>query len=315
MHTGLAPIVTPGMAVFGLLLLNVASAAPAFYSEVRPDRIVVTLDGKAIAHYVFKDENILRPYFAHVQTTEGIQVTRRHPPVAGEDAVDHATMHPGLWLAFGDVGGNDFWRNKGAIRHDRITQALLHRDGALTFATANSMFTSNGTLLAQLRSDFTFRIVSDGYLLDWRASITPVTDGFYFGDQEEMGFGVRVATALAEKNGGTILTSEGTRGAKASWGKVAAWSDCAGVVSNRVVGIALFAAPENFRPSWFHNRDYGLMVANPFGRQAFTRGEASRVEVAKGSTFTLRGGCFVHSASTGKEPEIAAAYQQFTQGK
>ena len=26
-------------------------------------------------------------------------------------------MHPGLWLAFGDISGHDFWRNKARIRH------------------------------------------------------------------------------------------------------------------------------------------------------------------------------------------------------
>jgi hypothetical protein len=301
---------------FVSLLLSVTGAsAGGFDAEQRADRIVVTWDGKPVAHYVFKDEKILRPYFAHVQTLDGIQVTRRHPPVAGEDAVDHDTMHPGFWLAFGDLAGNDFWRNKGTIRHDRFTQSPTRRTGSLAFATAGSMLTTNGTLLAQLDSQFTIGAVAGGYLLIWSASIRPAMDGFYLGDQEEMGFGVRVATALAEKNGGTILTSEGARGAKASWGRTATWSDYSGVISNRLVGVALFAAPENFRRSWFHNRDYGLMVANPFGRQAFTRSEPSRVEVAKGSIFTLRSGYFVHSTPVGQAAEITTAYQEFVLNK
>jgi hypothetical protein len=298
-----------------LLLYVTATSAGEFDAEQRADRVVLTCDNRPLAHYVFKDDKILRPYFVHVQTLDGIQVTRRHPPVAGGDAVDHDTMHPGLWLAFGDLAGNDFWRNKGTIRHERFSQGPTRRAGALAFATASSMLTTNGTLLAQLESQFTISAVAGGHLLIWSASIRPAADGFYLGDQEEMGFGVRVATALAEKNGGTILTSEGARGAKASWGRAAAWSDYSGVISNRVVGVALFAAPENFRPSWFHNRDYGLMVSNPFGRQAFTKGEASRVEVAKGSTFTLRGGYFVHSTPVGQAAEITTAYQQFIRSK
>ena len=299
-------------AVSILLMLNASAASTtAFEAEQRQDRIVLTHAGKPIAHYVFKDEKILRPYFAHVHTTDGIQVTRRHPPIAGEDAVDHPTMHPGLWLAFGDLAGHDFWRNKGAIRHDRFTQTPTARGDALTFSTASSMLTSNGTLLGQLDSRFALSIVADGMLLTWRASITPAVDNFFFGDQEEMGFGARVATALAEKNGGTILTSEGVRGAKESWGRTAAWSDCSGVISNRNVGIAILTAPENFRPSWFHNRDYGLMVANPFGRKAFAKGDPSRVAVAKGETFTLRGGFFIHSTTAGTPTDIAAAYRHF----
>ena len=28
-------------------------------------------------------------------------------------------------------------------------------------------------------------------------------------------------------------------------------------------------APSNFRTSWWHNRDYGVFVANPFGRVTY----------------------------------------------
>jgi hypothetical protein len=40
--------------------------------------------------------------------------------------------------------------------------------------------------------------------------------------------------------------------------------------------------------SWFHVRDYGLMVANPFGQNAFTKGEKSRVEIQRGDSLRLR---------------------------
>jgi len=46
--------------------------------------------------------------------------------------------------------------------------------------------------------------------------------------------------------------------------------------------------PANFRPSWWHNRDYGLFVANPFGRAAMKQGAGSRIEVKKGETFNMR---------------------------
>lgn len=293
-----------------LLLLLIFTGCTTPFIE-REDRLILTHAGKPIAHYVFRDDKILRPYFAHVRTLDGIQITRRHPPLPGEDAVDHPTMHPGLWLAFGDLAGQDFWRNRAVIRHERFTKSPSSKGDGISFATLSSLIASNGATLGQLHSDFTLRVLPDGWLLSWAASITPAIDDFYLGDQEEMGFGVRVATPLAEKNGGTILTSEGARGAKASWGHTAAWSDCSGVLSNRAVGVTVFAAPESFRPSWFHNRDYGLMVANPFGRKAFTKGEPSRVPVAKGGSFTLRGGYFIHSTPAGTTADVAAAYQRF----
>ncbi len=77
------------------------------------------------------------------------------------------------------------------------------------------------------------------------------------------------------------------------------------------MGIAVFAGPQNFRPSWFHDRDYGLMVANPFGEDAFTKGAKSRVAVAKGETFRLRFGAWIHSSPKDGLADVAGAWQMF----
>ena len=60
-------------------------------------------------------------------------------------------------------------------------------------------------------------------------------------------------------------------------------------------GITLMASPKNFRQSWWHNRDYGLMVANPFGRAALTQGERSTVTVKRGEDFRLVFGAALHN--------------------
>ena len=75
--------------------------------------------------------------------------------------------------------------------------------------------------------------------------------------------------------------------------------------------MALMPDPANFHPSWFHNRDYGLMAANPFGRNAMKQGELSRVEVKKGERLRLRFGILLHSAAPEKEVDLAAAYREF----
>ena len=72
----------------------------------------ISLGGQPIVDFVFRDERILRPYFANARVANGVQVTRNHPPILDVDAVDHDTMHPGIWLGFGDISGQDFWRNK-----------------------------------------------------------------------------------------------------------------------------------------------------------------------------------------------------------
>lgn len=302
-----------------LAIVSCESAQPSidetFAVKQKSDRLVITRDGQPLLDYVFTDTNILRPYFSSVHTLDGIQVTRNHPPIPDVDPADHATMHPGIWLAFGDISGQDFWRNKAAVRHDRFIEAPAVRDGKLTFATEDSMIATNGEELAKLNSYFTIQDVQDGYLVVWKAEFAPETDKFTFGDQEEMGFGVRVATPITEKNGGAVRNSEGVNGAKAAWGKIADWCDYSGVINNRLVGMTVLPDPVNFRPSWFHSRDYGLLEANPFGRKAFTKGDASSVPVAKGKTFQLRFAAFVHSTPTNEPPDIAAAYRVFTSKK
>jgi hypothetical protein len=53
-------------------------------------------------------------------------------------------------------------------------------------------------------------------------------------------------------------------------------------------------------------RDYGLMVANPFGQNAFTKGETSRIEVKPGEQFDLRFGVWIYSVNAGKTLDYAA---------
>jgi len=200
-------------------------------------------------------------------------VTRNHPPKPGTDATDHDTIHPGLWLAFGDVSGQDFWRNKATIRHLRFVESPAVRDGRLIFATENSLQTPDKKVMGLQVSRITLEARPEGYLVVWESTFTASEQDVFFGDQEEMGLGVRVATAITEKNGGTILSSTGAKSAKATWGKAFDWCDYSGVIDGRHVGVTLMPDPANFRPSWFHNRDYGLMVANPFGRRALTQGD------------------------------------------
>jgi hypothetical protein len=42
-------------------------------------------------------------------------------------------------------------------------------------------------------------------------------------------------------------------------------------VDGRQIRLTLMTDPANFRPAWWHNRDYGLMVANPFGQEAMNQ--------------------------------------------
>ena len=97
----------------GLKLLPVASsfatdtlpASSRWAFEHRGGGLTLRLDGQQVAQFVYRDAKILRPFFANLRAPDGVAVTRHHPPIAGTDATDHDTMHPGVWLAFGDLNG------------------------------------------------------------------------------------------------------------------------------------------------------------------------------------------------------------------
>jgi hypothetical protein len=133
----------------------------------------------------------------------------------------------------------------------------------------------------------------NGWLLVWSAEFRADQRSIVFGDQEEMGFGARVATPFTEKNGGLIRSSTGKQTAKATWGQPATWCNYSGSVPQSG-GITLMASDKNFRESWWHNRDYGVFVANPFGREAMKQGPRSIVTVAKGETLRLTFGALIH---------------------
>src|SRR5262249_26027902 len=146
------------------------------------------------------------------------------------------------------------------------------------FAVANRYLSADGkTVVCREVCRYTVQVRDGAYLLVWESEFTSDQGDFAFGDQEEMGLGVRMATELTVKAGGQIPNGVNLKNEKRVWGKPADWCDYSGTVRGQRVGVTLIPAPANFRPSWFHARDYGLLVANAFGRNAFTRGEKSRV--------------------------------------
>ena len=119
-----------------------------------------------------------------------------------------------------------------------------------------------------------------------------------FGDQEEMGLGIRLATPIAvdSKLGGRILDSEGRRNGGEVWGKQARWCDYSGKLEGTWVGMTLFASPKNFRPCWSHARDYGFVAMNPFGLKAFTKAERQDISIKKGEVLTLGYAIAIHES-------------------
>lgn len=288
------------------------SSSMSFRVVEEGNRMVITHSGRPMAEFVFRDDRIKRPYFANVHAPDGTKATRNHPPLVGVDAVDHDTMHPGIWLGFGDISGVDFWRNKGWLEHVRVLERPVVQGDRVTFATECRLRSPAGLTLGSLTNQLAIVSLTNAYLFSWEAVFGAAESGLNFGDQEEMGFGARVATVLTEKSGGVITSSTGRRSVKDTWGQFADWCDYSGRVGEHRVGITLLADPRNFRGSWWHNRDYGVFVANPFGREAMKQGAKSSVTVPAGGTLRLRFGAAVHSSVHPEEFDPAWCYEMFT---
>jgi hypothetical protein len=304
-----------GLAGWALALFTAAchaGEAPTIAFTAQPGKLQITVGGQPLATYVYQDEQIPRPYFAQVCAPGGIQVTRNHPPVAGTDATDHATMHPGIWLAFGDLSGADNWRNRARVRQDTFVEEPKGGRGSGSFAVRNHYLSADGKqLLCQETCRYTIRVRPAGYLILWDSEFRPEGPEVVFGDQEEMGLGVRVATPLTVPHGGQITTNTGAKNEKQVRGQTADWCDYSGTREGFRIGVTLLPHPQNFRPSWYHARDYGLVVANPFGRQALTGGERSRVVVKPGETFRLRFGVLLHRSKRDQGTDLNAGYQDY----
>ena len=55
------------------------AAEPVVSFVPRPGALTIRLDDVDVANYVYADEKVPRPYFVHVKTKSGNQVTRQHP--------------------------------------------------------------------------------------------------------------------------------------------------------------------------------------------------------------------------------------------
>ena len=280
----------------------------------------VSWAGKLVARYVYNDPTITRPYFADLCSPAGVQVTRNHPPVAGSDRMDHPEFHPGVWLAFGDLSGADNWRLKAKVVHESFTsEPMAESDGTYKFMAQNHYDDADGNPVCKSEARHTLEVTPLGLLVSYDESFSSDKE-FTFGDQEEMGFGVRLATALrVEKAGpdpappgaGEMIADGGRRGSAEIWGQAAKWLDYRGQLDGEPAGIAIFCHPDNFRPSRMHARDYGFVCANPFATAAFKAGEPSRTVVRPGETLRLRYAVLCHSGSVLTGEQLEAAYQDY----
>ena len=303
------------MGIVIAVILASASLAqtPARFSIAPGDhRFDIALDSKPFATYVYQDATIPRPFFCNVRAADGTPITRPHPTNPDDD---HQNLHPGIWLAFGDISGFDYWRNASPIQHDKFVEDPKAEGDTLRFTVLNRYMGDDKTVCLETGT-IVLRAMPQGVQMEWTSTFRPDGTPFTFGDQEEMGLGFRMADPFTVDPGnGSFITDTGLRNEAQVWGKTAKWCDYSGIANGIRYGIALLASPLNIRPCWMHSRDYGFLSANVFGENAMTGGPKNATRVEVGKELTLRYGLLIHWGLEGEAVDMERAYGEYVAGK
>lgn len=272
------------------------------------NRLHLHLGKTQIATYLLGHEQLTRRAFINMRTPSGIQVTRNFPARRPDDLdpssrdaerIIHPLMHPGLWMSFGWIDGNDFWRLNSKVQFEKYLEKPISSGLEASFSTRDRYLNQEGTETVCLQdTSYRFRRIPAGIELIWEATFYNDNRDFLFGDQEESGLALRIASPLRVKGGtGRILNNRGEQNGAGTWGQNFGWIDYSGVVEGKRAGIMVIPHPENPRRCWSHSRDYGLLASNPFPKQPEERREPYiTTKIKKGQRFKLAYTIIVHES-------------------
>lgn len=306
------------------------------------DKVVLTaykFEGNVAVEKGEGTQPLAKPFFYPISTPDGTPVTRDWPMQRGNpgETVDHFHQKSG-WFCHGDVipegiklksksaerhvQGVDFWSE--AKGHGRITSFIIGKNDQRPedFLHGSHWLSPDDDLLLDEFRTITVSIVEGGTLIVVNSKMSaklPIT----FGDTKEGSFGIRVHDELrlsAPNSKSVVTSSDGSsvtgpkKGLLPIWGQVAAWHDYSGAVNGKPVGVAIFTDPKNKYASCWHTRDYGLLAANPFGRDKSgfpgVKGKTDLIKLKPGESLELRFAVFAHTGDV-KAGKVAEAYEFF----
>jgi hypothetical protein len=247
-----------------------------------------------------------KPYFWPIHDTAGQIITRPLVNPTDRPRVDHP-HHRGLWFAVDAVNGIKYWAEGGTIANVSVEPTVATGNPA-RFKVVNHWLDRNRQPV--LIETTTISIYANR-LIAYDATLTAAKEPVTFGDTKEGLFGFRMVNSM-RGSAGKIVSSDGHTGEKECWGKTFPWIDYDGPVDGKLVGVAIFDNPHNFRRSRYHVRSYGLFSISPFGEHDYTNGEkpAKPVELAPGANLRLRYAIYVHDGDT-KAGDVAGVYRKY----
>ncbi len=154
--------------------------------------------------------------------------------------------------------------------------------------------------------------IYDNRLITYDAKLAAAKEPVTFGDTKEGLFGFRMVNSMRgcrrqDRQRRRPCTARANAGASRS-----SWIDYDGPVDGKLVGVAIFDNPHNFRPSRYHVRNYGLFSISPFGEGAYTNGKnpAKPVHLDPGANLRLRYAIYIHDGDT-KAADVAGVYHKY----
>lgn len=316
-----------------LFFTPIVCAQNSDVAMVQNSFIDITLKGKPFTTLVFQKEGLSKPYLYPILAPCGVPVTRDWPMRTGtpNETTDHVHQKS-AWFCHGDVipeeitlkikssdkhvKGVDFWAESPGHGTIAMKESIQNIPGGVQLNL--EWKAPEGLVVLQESRKYLFSIVQGGRLIAMTSTLTAKDAAVSFGDTKEGSFGIRVHDSLRMtfKGGDGMLTnSEGKSGMKDVWGLPANWCDYSGTVNGKKVGVAIFAHPANPVASLWHARDYGLLAANPFGRNESgfpaAKGKTELFKIEKGKSATFQFAIFAHdgNAADGKVAEAFGIYK------
>jgi hypothetical protein len=275
-------------------------------------------------------QGFTRPIFYPVNAPSGVPLTRAWPLEKG--AKNETTDHPhqkSAWFVHGDIvaegltlknpkkgiAGSDFW-SEGSGKIVTTKVEIKKKDkNHLVVATTNAWMSPDGQKIIDETRVIHVHKLDGAWLIVCESDLSAPTYNLVFEDTKEGSFGVRMNDQIAGKNSkGKIENAEGKIGEKNCWGYPSAWCDYSGPIDGKVAGLAILADPKNPQLSCWHVREYGLMAANPFGRNVSgfpaMKGRKDLVRLEKGQHTQYRYGILLHDGDAGAG-QVAQQFERF----
>jgi hypothetical protein len=303
----------------------------------------ITFGDKAIEFYA-GDQLVTRlhiapsyakPIFWPLNAPSGVPLTRDWPMI--ERAPTKLNDHPhqkSAWWCHGDVipegielkkkikgvEGVDFWSEAPGHGVEVVTEVgkpKIDKDSA-TIALKIEWRTSDGQKIIDETRTIHFYNLGKARMIVVHSDLFASVCTIIFGDTKEGSFGVRVNDVIrADKVGkGKLQNAEGKLGEKDCWGQISAWCDYSGPIDGKEAGLAILADPKNPYPTCWHSRGYGLMAANPFGRDKSgfpaMKGKTDLARLPKGEHLQFRYGILLHDGDA-PSGQVAENYRRFVE--